>query len=64
MSEGQVEERLRNIELNNALLAQEVAQLHQDIDTLNSGVGRGLWIIGGGFIAAFVGWIVSGGLAK
>jgi|TARA_B110000908_G_C10164336_1_gene407599 hypothetical protein len=64
MSEGQVEERLRTIELNNALLAQEVAQLHQDIDALNSGVGRGLWIIGGGFIAAFVGWIVSGGMAK
>ena len=64
MSEGQVEERLRTIELNNALLAQEVAQLHQDIDALNSGVGRGLWIIGGGFIAAFEGWIVSGGMAK
>ena len=64
MSEDQVDERLRNIELQNALLTQEVAQLHQELDKLNSGIGRGLWIIGGGFIAAFVGWIVSGGLAK
>ena len=64
MSEDQVAERLRLIELQNALLTQEVAQLHQEIDKLNSGIGRGLWLIGGGFIASFVAWIVNGGLIK
>ena len=64
MPEDKVAERLRNIELQNALLTQEVAQLHQEIDKLNSGIGRGLWLIGGGFIAAFVAWIVNGGLIK
>ena len=64
MPEDQVAERLRNIELQNALLTQEVAQLHQEIDKLSSGIGRGLWLIGGGFIAAFVAWIVNGGLIK
>ena len=64
MPEDQVAERLRAIELQNALLTQEVAQLHQEIDKLNSGIGRGLWLIGGGFIAAFVAWIVNGGLIK
>ena len=64
MSEDQVAERLRLIELQNALLTQEVAQLHQDIDKLNSGIGRGLWLIGGGFIASIVAWIVNGGLIK
>ena len=64
MPEDQVAERLRTIELQNALLTQEVAQLHQEIDKLNSGIGRGLWLIGGGFIAAFVAWVVNGGLTK
>jgi len=64
MSEDQVAERLRIIELQNALLTQEVAQMHQEIDKLNSGIGRGLWLIGGGFIASFVAWIVNGGFIK
>ena len=64
MSEDQIAERLRIIELQNALLTQEVAQLHQEIDKLSSGIGRGLWLIGGGFIASFVAWIVNGGLLK
>lgn len=64
MSEEQINERLRNIELQNALLRQELTQLHDEIDRLNGGIGRALWIVGGGFIAAVVSWVVSGGLLK
>lgn len=64
MSEDQVAERLRQIELQNALLSQEVTQLHVEVNKLSSGIGRALWIIGGGFMASFVAWIVNGGLLK
>jgi len=64
MSEDQVAERLRQIELHNALLSQEVAQLHVEMNKLSSGIGRALWLIGGGFIASFVAWVVNGGLIK
>ena len=64
MSEDQVAERLRQIELQNALLSQEVTQLHVEVNNLSSGIGRVLWIIGGGFMASLVAWIVNGGLLK
>ena len=64
MSEDQVTERLRLIELQNALLAQEVARLNKEITNLSSGIGRGLWLIGGGFLASLVAWVVNGGLVK
>jgi hypothetical protein len=64
MSEDEFAARLRDLERNNALLAQEVRQLHEKIDSVTGGVGRGLWILGGGFIASFVAWIVAGGLSR
>ena len=64
MSEDEFAARLRVLERDNALLSQEVRQLHEKIDSITGGVGRGLWILGGGFIASFVAWIVSGGLSR
>lgn len=64
MSEDEFAARLRVLERDNALLTQEVRQLHEKIDSITGGVGRGLWILGGGFIASFVAWIVSGGLSR
>lgn len=63
-NEEQVAERLRTLEKDNALLQQEVSHINRKVDTLNSGIGRGLWILGGGFIAAFVAWVIDGGLSK
>lgn len=64
MSEDQIADRLRIIERENALLAQEVRQLHEKVDSLTGGIGRGLWILGGGFMASLVAWVVSGGMTK
>ena len=64
MANEQINERLRALELENALLAQEVKQLHSEVDNLKGGIGRGLWILGGGFLASIVGWITTGGLVK
>ncbi len=64
MSDEQINERLRVLELENALLTQEVKQIHSELDSVKSGIGRGLWILGGGFLASIVGWITTGGLGK
>jgi hypothetical protein len=39
-------------------------QLIAKLDNFSSGINRGLWIIGGGFITAFITWIVGGGLDR
>ena len=46
-----------------AVLVIKQEALIQKLDGFSSGINRGLWIIGGGFIAAFVAWIVRGGLS-
>jgi hypothetical protein len=63
VSDEQVNDRLRALELENALLAQEVKQLHSELNNLKGGIGRGLWILGGGFIASVVSWVSRGGLS-
>ena len=62
MSEDEFASRLRILETENALLRQHVSQLNKKVDNLNSGIGRGLWILGGGFLAALGTWITNGGL--
>lgn len=58
MSEESTEKLIVRI----AVLEEKVETLTKKIDNLNSGINRGLWIIGGGFITSIVAWIVSGGL--
>ena len=64
MSEDELASRLRLLEVENALLRQQVTQLTGKVDNLSSGIGRGLWILGGGFIMAFGTWIMNGGFLK
>ena len=64
MSEDELGARLRALEMENALLRQQVQQLVAKVDNLNSGIGRGLWILGGGFIMSFGTWLLGGGLIK
>lgn len=56
-------ERLRKLEVQFALMSQTLEQQQKKLDNLNSGINRGLWIIGGGFIAAAVSWVTKGGLS-
>lgn len=64
MSEDELASRLRLLEVENALLRQQVLQLTGKVDNLSGGIGRGLWILGGGFIMAFGTWIMNGGFIK
>ncbi len=45
-----------------ALLEQKVDQIDKNVTNINDNLSKILWIIGGGFIMAFVGWILKGGL--
>ena len=64
MSEDELAQRLRVLEMENALLRQQVLQLIGKVENLSGGIGRGLWILGGGFIMAFGTWIMNGGFLK
>jgi hypothetical protein len=64
MSEDELASRLRLLEVENALLRQQVLQLIAKVDNLSGGIGRGLWILGGGFIMAFGTWVMNGGFIK
>lgn len=45
-----------------ALLEQKVDQIDENVKSINNNLSKILWIIGGGFIASIVTWIVKGGL--
>jgi len=62
MSEGAELERIRKLETQCALLQQSLDNQQEKLDNLSGGINRGLWIIGGGFIAAAVSWVVKGGM--
>lgn len=39
-------------------------RLEEEINSVKSGIGRGLWILGGGFLTSLVAWIAGGGLVR
>jgi len=45
-----------------ALLEQKVDQIDRNVSNINSSLSKILWIVGGGFIASVVAWVVRGGL--
>lgn len=53
---------IAHLKMELALERQKVESLQKKVDNLSSGIGRGLWILGGGFISAFVLWITNGGM--
>lgn len=61
MSDLQLEQRLRELEKDFAVLKSQYETQSKELNNLKGGVSRGLWIIGGGFITAAVSWIVAGG---
>lgn len=46
-----------------ALLEQKVDQIDKNVSSINDNLSRILWIIGGGFIASAVAWVIKGGLS-
>ena len=59
LSDKQIELRLEM-----AKLITVQGQLITKLDNFSSGINRGLWIIGGGFISSFILWIAGGGLSR
>jgi hypothetical protein len=47
-----------------ALLEQKVDQIDRNVSNINSSLSKILWIVGGGFIASIVAWVVRGGLGS
>lgn len=43
-------------------MRSDLSHIKASQDSLNGNLGKILFIIGGGFIAAFVSWIIKGGL--
>jgi len=57
-----LEVRLALLETRDAVQTEKIANLESKLSSLSGGVSRGLWILGGGFIAAFVSFVVKGGI--
>lgn len=53
---------IAQLKMDLALERQKVESLQKKVDNLSTGIGRGLWILGGGFISAFVLWVTNGGM--
>jgi len=64
MSEEDIQKRLRELETKVALLERHDEERDKDLDKIQTGISRALWVIGGGLLAAVTSWIAGGGLAK
>lgn len=56
------DDRLRELEKQMAVTQSEIRHLKNEIQKLTGGLGRVLWLIGGGIIASAVSWLLRGGL--
>lgn len=73
-----MEERLKALEDQNKEFTEKMNQLNielvkisakqdaiaEKVDKYSSGINRALWILGGGFMAAFITWVTGGGLDR
>lgn len=58
------QERIRRLETQLAVLQTQQKEILGKLNNLSGGINRGLWILGGGFITAFVAWVIGGGMGK
>lgn len=64
LNDKEVQERLRELEKEVALLEQKMESIQKSNSNITEGISRILWLIGGGFIASVVTWIAGGGLDR
>lgn len=43
-----------------AIIETRLANVEATVSKFSGGINRGLWLIGGGFITAFVAWVADG----
>lgn len=56
--------RIRELETQVQLLRQKEEVMEKDIQFIKTGLGRVLWVLGGGVVSAVLTWIAGGGLDK
>lgn len=54
------EKELADLRVQMAVLVTRQEQLIKKLDTFSSGINRGLWLIGGGFLSALIVWLTGG----
>lgn len=59
-----MDREIAEIKTNIAVMQVSLTMVKTSLDNLNDNLSKILWIIGGGFLTALVGWIVSGQLTK
>ena len=59
-----IEDRLRNLELRFERMTATMEQLSKQLERLNTGVARLVWVVMAGFISAIVTWVIKGGMVS
>jgi cell division septum initiation protein DivIVA len=59
---SRLEQEQHKIDIQLVSIKSDLFYLKSGQDSLNINLSKFLWIIGGGFIAALVSWIVKGGM--
>lgn len=59
-----IQKEIAEMDKRLALLEQKVDQIDRNVSSINTSLSKILWIVGGGFIAAAVGWVIRGGLGQ
>jgi hypothetical protein len=57
-----IQKEIADMDKRLALLEQKVDQIDRNVTNINTSLSKILWIVGGGFIASMVAWVVRGGL--
>jgi chromosome segregation ATPase len=57
-----IQKEIAEMDKRLALLEQKMDQIDKNVTKINDSLSKILWIIGGGFIMAAVGWVLKGGL--
>lgn len=60
----EISDNLVELRIQHAHLMEKLVQMTTKIDNFSSGINRGLWILGGGFLTAITTWLVGGGLSR
>lgn len=52
------------LKVQQAAINVKLDNMGDKLEKFNTGINRGLWIVGGGFLAAITTWITGGGLHR
>jgi hypothetical protein len=54
-----IQKEIAEMDKRLALLEQKVDQIDRNVSNINSSLSKILWIVGGGFIASIVAWVLG-----